>query len=510
VSPILPVHTSGLPGGYVLTGSSNGQITLTGPGGASINSTPGGGTTLTLPGGTAVTVSSSGAVSMSVPGGTGALVQNAIDELGRLLGIDLGGGNIHGQVIPVGSQPTQGAWEDIRNIVLGNRPPGIYDIATTSDTRGVPESPTPPAPSNIIFIRLTVQPPPPKITRDPSDDGESLYKLIEGQVAKALPGQRIDLRLEIHGDSVPTDIVWDIQGRIFKDYTETNALGKVTQVSASDLNGTGVIFYWADAGEKAISVSFKVNGQTKTVTAVVDVLQPLVTITTNIGATGFTPAHQGATHPAGTRVGLFPNVNSPDDGITFTGTVTMPIEFTGLGEWRWIQILTPSRSFTDVDGNNWNIAYQGVKVLDGTLPYAPKVLNPTIDVPYYTIYSGASSGPFTTSDSPSQPFRGYIHNQPLTSLWFKSVRIIDERLSMYLMFKPTGNQSRFVPLKIMNWGWSISATKQGSNWTLDPATWHLNWTIDPGTAAQFLEQPVDVSIHPEWTAYFQGEGNVPQ
>ncbi|MGH7944579.1 MAG: hypothetical protein ACREF9_06185, partial [Opitutaceae bacterium] len=150
----------GLPGGYVLTGSSNGHITVTGPGGASLSSTPGGGTTLTLPGGTAVTVNSVGAISMSVPGSTGALVQNALYELGRLLGLDLGGNDVRGQVIPVGAQPTQGAWENIRNILLGNRPPGVYDIATTSDTRGVPESPTPPAPANIIRIRLTVLPPP--------------------------------------------------------------------------------------------------------------------------------------------------------------------------------------------------------------------------------------------------------------------------------------------------------------------------------------------------------------
>ncbi|MGH7957177.1 MAG: hypothetical protein ACREH8_09205, partial [Opitutaceae bacterium] len=116
-------------------------------------------TTLTLPGGPAVTINSSGSISMSVPGGTGALVQNALDELGRLLGLDLGSGDIRGQVIPQGGQPTQGAWEDIRNILLGNRPPGVYDIATTSDTRGVPESSTPPAPGNIIRIRLTVTPP---------------------------------------------------------------------------------------------------------------------------------------------------------------------------------------------------------------------------------------------------------------------------------------------------------------------------------------------------------------
>ncbi len=149
-----------LPGGYVIGAASNGNVSISGPGGASI-STGAGGTTLSIPGGTSVTVSSSGAIGLSVPGGTGALIDNAVDALGRLLGLDLGSDDIRGQVLPPGGQPTPGAWGDIRNILLGNRPPGVYDIATTSDTRGRPESPpnSNPAPANIVYIRLTVLPP---------------------------------------------------------------------------------------------------------------------------------------------------------------------------------------------------------------------------------------------------------------------------------------------------------------------------------------------------------------
>jgi hypothetical protein len=144
-----------LPGGYELSGVVNGNVTLSGmPGGASITAGPGG-TSLSIPNGPTITISGTGAISMSVPAGASAVLADAVNALGNLLGVG-----------PVGSvraavalraPPSPIIWESAAGINLGSLPPGVYDVGVTSDERLTP------AANNVIWIVVNVMPPPPKI-----------------------------------------------------------------------------------------------------------------------------------------------------------------------------------------------------------------------------------------------------------------------------------------------------------------------------------------------------------
>ncbi|MDP3072043.1 MAG: putative Ig domain-containing protein [Opitutaceae bacterium] len=148
-----------LPGGYQVTGVSNGTVTISGPGGASIATGPGG-TTITMPGGTSITVNGSGAIGVTLPQGQGAALGNAIDMLGRALGIDLGNGiGTRTKIVPQGGDPSLIIWENSAGVDLGNRPPGVYTVGTTSDSRGMSETGPQPTAQNIVWFTLTIRPP---------------------------------------------------------------------------------------------------------------------------------------------------------------------------------------------------------------------------------------------------------------------------------------------------------------------------------------------------------------
>ncbi len=154
-----------LPGGYQIGAVTNGNVAISGPGGVSISTGPGG-TTLGIPGGPSVTVNGSGGISLAVPAGSTAAVGNAVDALGRLLGLNLGGPSVRIKVIPQGSSPTSGVWETAAGLILGSRPPGIYDLGVKVDDDNNTH------PGNVIWITGTVQAPPqPRIAVDLNRDG---------------------------------------------------------------------------------------------------------------------------------------------------------------------------------------------------------------------------------------------------------------------------------------------------------------------------------------------------
>jgi hypothetical protein len=153
-----------LPGGYSISAVSNGNVTLSGlPGGASITAGPGG-TSITLPNGPTISVSSTGAISMSVPAGANAVLNDALDLLGRVLGIGPNSQNVRAAVVPAGPYPI--VWGQASGINLGGRAPGIYSVGITNDERPIPEI------QHVIWITVTVgSPPPPRIAVDANRDG---------------------------------------------------------------------------------------------------------------------------------------------------------------------------------------------------------------------------------------------------------------------------------------------------------------------------------------------------
>lgn len=177
-----------LPGGYVLSGVVGGNVTLSGlPGGTSITTGPGG-TTLSIPNGPSVQVAGNGKISVSLPPGSPTSLSDAVDAVGRLLGIS---GVLKAQVLPPGGQPGL-IWHPPGSIDLGSQPHGvIQDVVVTSD-----ENPNPTTrPQNIVRFTVVVQQPPTMATL--------MWEAIDSPLSanpNAGGGQRI-----FPGKTTPTD-----------------------------------------------------------------------------------------------------------------------------------------------------------------------------------------------------------------------------------------------------------------------------------------------------------------
>lgn len=72
----------------------------------------------------------------------------------------------------------------------------------------------------------------------------------------------------------PTDIVWDLGGTAFKDYTQAVAAGTITPMAPADFSKDTISFYCYEGGERNVSVSYTVRGKSGSRKRTLDVLAP--------------------------------------------------------------------------------------------------------------------------------------------------------------------------------------------------------------------------------------------
>jgi hypothetical protein len=64
-----------------------------------------------------------------------------------------------------------------------------------------------------------------------------------------------------------------------------------------------------------------------------------------------------------------------------------------------------------------------------------------------------------------------------------------EEFRLYVMFKPAGSNSIYVPLAVVDWWWKGEATRSGTTWSL----------VAGSAGHKASPTHVDTSDHPEWT-----------
>ncbi len=294
-----------------------------------------------------------------------------------------------------------------------------------------------------------------------TDDGN--WQPMTGQLAKALPGHRINIR--INADKLPvgvvlTDYEWILPSKTFKDYEADQTHSKLSLVEASDRKNTEVHFYFADSGSKELKVRCKVNGQSAEFSTSIMVEKPTATFTTKLGATAFNGDRSS--------LGLYA-AGGTTFGIEFTGKVSVPATRPA-GEWNWVQLITPNRNKVETDGRLIHHTLNGQSVLDSTYPYEPGPVgsHPGSATGYLT------GGQRTNSDTPDSSLIGY-----------KSFTVSDS-YTMYLMFLPNGAASRYVPLLSVSWSWGGIAHAVSHVWSLT-------------TPHQSASEAAETSLHPTWT-----------
>lgn len=293
---------------------------------------------------------------------------------------------------------------------------------------------------------------------------------------KALVGELIKLSVKVTGaKSAPTAYRWALTGVIIKKFKGTKTTGKKDDIQPADLTKDKAEFYWVDAADnRTVSCTVTVAGSDYTGTANLDVKQPTCSFTSPVDNVRVTNKRRGK--PAGQWYLAFgKDLNTTNKvGIEFKAKVVMPAGFTTAGRWHYVQINDGEHHQIENDNSKWKYVTAGW-MLDTTYPYEPAPYDPATGSPgSYATGSAAR----TNSDSPNAG--------PLTA-GYKKYRL-EEKFKMFVMFRPPGAHSIFVPLEVVRWYYKGAATRSGTT-----------WTMDAGSASRNANAAVTTTSFPTWT-----------
>jgi len=298
------------------------------------------------------------------------------------------------------------------------------------------------------------------------------YASLTDTTRNVLPGQRMNLKLEVTPDNVSaTDWYWDPGGTMFKDYTANQTQGVLTEMTPLGFTGPTIQYYWADpAILRYVTCQVYIGSHLFQSTETFHVLKPTCTLTITQGTTGL--------NVAGNTVGLYSAGDNP--GMTYTATVGMPVGMGGQGGWNFVQLVNDGLARTLGDGTGQVGNHYHQWVLDTTYPYDPLPA---------AAYPGTAAGtagsyptgadPHTTDDTPIAELTPATLQKEGTHDFFHT----------YVMFLPPGDDSRYVPLRVVDWDWGFIATNGASGWSL-----LASWTT------QSVSPSTETTTHPQWTA----------
>jgi len=160
------------------------------------------------------------------------------------------------------------------------------------------------------------------------------------------------------------------------------------------------------------------------------------------------------------------------EGISWNGTVKAPTGYGSGGGWNYTQLVTPGRSTTTA-GVALPFSLNGTLVLDNTFGYDPVFT----DTPSLFPDDGTLEESY---DSPS-----YYFGQPFGTA--SHVEVFDN-FQTYILYKPPGTGSQFVPLKNSTWYWKGQGDQgtSGGIWILSKQD--AKWTLGS-----------DFPVHPMWS-----------
>jgi hypothetical protein len=283
---------------------------------------------------------------------------------------------------------------------------------------------------------------------------------------------------------------WAVPGTPLYSYSPIDAndsVGKIVYLADDNGANTGtsdqeVKFAWVSGGTLGVSLMIKnVNGQTYLASTTFNVEIPSAsdsvktvgppTISVDWLGDLWASAEQGLTNPA----------------ITITASVQNPANLPSGGQWTFLQLITDSYDYwytgSPSASTRYGLTFNGREQLDTNFPATP-ILNQggvLVANPYLT----PGSGPFTFIDNPGIQLTGAslisdLGNKPAYRASFADV------FQTYVMYKPIGANSIWVPLLVI--GWSVGAAADD----LIGA-----WQITSFSSIQSFQSP-DSPFEPQW------------
>jgi hypothetical protein len=287
--------------------------------------------------------------------------------------------------------------------------------------------------------------------------------VVSGTTQDKIVGQKVELLVRANPATPLTNIQWTVPGQKVRNYTQASSTASRTDLSAADLQGINLDFYWIAGGSQTIQVSATALGTTLTANVTHNVLAPTaVTMTSVTGDVGVGPTGWPGDPPMNLFYGKSPKV-----GIEWTCKATAPAG--GDGEIAATQLNNSDRKRTSNAGLTESNDSGGTFMLDTTVPYSASVA-----------IAGGASATWISNDSPSTPLTSNLKKKSLNDLF-----------RLYFMYKPNGADSIWVTLARLDWHWAGATTRtgaSGNNWT--PPTGASNDKDPSGTASTEL---------PTWT-----------
>ena len=330
---------------------------------------------------------------------------------------------------------------------LGNASPRSFSVATVKINRTVAGQPT------------------------PTD--------VTDATTPTIVGERINLTASI----IPLGInsssqMWTIPEKIVKGFQGSANQGG--SIPVDPLNTADTSFIWVDGGgaavedfvSKEVKYDAMIDGQALTSKSTFQVKRPLGhVIPIAINPTTIDTARGNLA----IRLGIDTQA-ARDVGIQFRASgITIPSTFGG--EFQWVQIVTGNYSVVDSRGTII-FASPANMSLDGNYPYPP-------------------DNPRTASDSP------YLGNLPTRTTKVYYNADIDNSSSMWLMFKPSGLDSDWVPLDIVDWKWKVQASNGGFK-----GSWRITSNIVDPSQSQYTPTVMATTQYPQWSSVVSRNQNL--
>lgn len=246
-------------------------------------------------------------------------------------------------------------------------------------------------------------------------------------------GEKIELECRVLPESAgkPQSLKWTLddgnpdQRKYIKRFEASKEQGKVIRLSQEDLNQPNIVFYWTDKGTGKVQCEAEVKGQTITAETEFNISRPeyKLTVEQSNGST-FGELTAGAKLSA-EECWIDEAYETPKKlvGLQYNG-ITFGCESSDEGEFQWVQLVEDYLEYENFTRQKWTEIRKG---LDHCYPYqsGKKALDkPAIIAP-------------ETNEGEDMLFE------------FKK----RQKSKMYLMYRPVGEGSEWVPLSIVDWEW---------------------------------------------------------
>lgn len=251
----------------------------------------------------------------------------------------------------------------------------------------------------------------------------------EVQAGNVIVGERIEIEARPLGPGDNSTFVWDVPEIRIADFFASPDGSQV--IPLTRLAEDDVAFHWIDgADNRKVTVSGSHAGHefagvisfdVKRPTAQINIAKQNVSVDNNFGAGGTTYLHVGKG-----------NIEAPATAGVFFSAATPGFA----GDFQWAQLTNSTRRYFRVGENRW---HRSVAIgLDSLGGYPTTVGSKFADSPGMAL----DAATITKAE-------------------------VDETFGTWLMYKPTREDSIFVPLARLDWRWAGKATHGGQNWALD-------------------------------------------